>query len=455
MGEIVRQKAPEMTVKDLVLESAARSNILPVISTCNVRCRFCSHGQNPPSVETRRMPAISMDLVDEALTLMDPGKPVVIGESVTRLMEGEPFVHPRFREILELTRNKLPRAEIRITTNGTMLDRETVDFLASLGGVVITLSLNSSSISLRKYLMNDPRAQTAVESPALLREAAVPCHGSVVAVPHLTGWEDLAGTLEFLDRNGAATVRVFLPGHTRFSPPGFRPPRELRRRLHEFITGIRFRLKVPVTLEPPVIEDLRAEVAGVMAGSPACRAGIRAGDTIASVNGIPARSRVDAFRRVLAGRNPSVEVIRGGEMAVVEIVKENGRPSGLVFDYDIDPAAVEKIAAAARRKGAREALLLTSELGYPAVKMGLERFSAGSPAVRIAAVKNRFFGGSIGCAGLLTVADMRDALIEYGTGADLVIVPGIAFDARGRDIAGRSCHELRVAGGPEVEAVWD
>ncbi len=453
MGEIVRQKAVKMTVKELVLESAARSNILPIISTCNVRCRFCSHGQNPPSAETLRMPPISMDLLDEAVSLMDPEKPVVIGESATRLMEGEPFLHPKFGDILKKIRAKMPRAEIRLTTNGTLLDREAIAFLASLGGVTICLSLNSSDVSVRKYLMNDPRAETAVASAALLKEAGIHFHGSIVAMPHLTGWKDLAGTLEFLDSHGAVTVRVFSPGYTRLSPPELRLSPDFGERLESFIAAIRPRLSVPVTMETPVIRDLRAEVAGVTAGSPAWRAGMVAGDIIASVDRAPVFSRVDAFKRVLAGRNPAVEAIRNGEGRSFVIVKEKGGSSGLVLDYDMDPAAVEGIVRAAVRRRARRTLLLASEMGYPVVKMALEKVAGGRPAVHAVPVKNRFFGGSIGCAGLLTVDDMLDVVEEWRGRTDLIIVPGIAFDARGRDMAGRSFLDLEIAGGPPVEVV--
>ncbi|MCL6476878.1 MAG: radical SAM protein, partial [Peptococcaceae bacterium] len=383
MGEIVRQNMPEIAVKELLLESAARSNILPVISTCNVGCKFCSHGQNPPAAEVLKMPAITMKLADEALSLMDPGKPVVIGESVTRLIEGEPFTHPRIKDILRLIRRKMPHAQIRLTTNGTMLDRETLDFLASLGNVMINLSLNSADVSVRKYLMNDARAERAVAAPVLLQERSIAYHGSVVAMPHLTGWEDLANTLAFLDRHGAATVRVFLPGHTRLAPPALRIPRNLKRKLNAFLAAVRSGVKTPITLEPPVINNLLAEVAGVMVNSPAHRAGVKAGDIIAGVDGMPVQSRVDAFKRVLDKRNPSLAVYREGTACFFRIEKEKGRPSGLVFDFDLDPAMIREIFRAVERRRAKSPLLLTSELGYPAVKMGLKKLFPGeSPAIR-------------------------------------------------------------------------
>lgn len=432
----------------MLLESAARNNILPVISTCNVRCKFCSHGQNPASVESVKLPPISLELLEQALSLIDPEKPVVIGESATRLIEGEPFTHPRFRDILVSIREKLPNSQIRLTTNGNMLDVDTVDFLASLGNVLVNLSLNSADVSVRKYLMADAWAERAVAAPALLRERGIVYHGSVVAMPHLVGWGDLAGTLGFLDRNGAATIRVFLPGHTRFSPPELRVPAELRKQLGAFVVSIKSRIKTPVILEPPAIDSLNAEVSGVMAGSPAAGAGIMAGDTISGVNGRPVSCRVDAFRRVLEGADPDLDILRNGDSRTVRMLKKSGQPSGLVFDFDVDPDAIREIIMAVNRKRSRRPLLLTSEFGYPAMKMGLERF--GGEGIRAEAVKNRFFGGSIGCAGLLTVEDMLRVVKRHAAGTDLVLVPGVAFDTRGRDITGRSYLDLVVGNGYEI-----
>jgi len=450
VGEKNWQMTNNLSIKQLVLESAARSNILPLISTCNVQCKFCSHRQNPPLTEALSMPPVNTGLVREALDLMDPKKPVVIGESVTRLMEGEPFLHPRIKEILTAIRERLPRAEIRVTTNGTMLDREMVLFLASLGGVTLCLSLNSADLRLRRYLMNDPRAETAISAAPLLSEAGVLYHGSVVAMPHLTGWADLALTLEFLHRHGAATARVLMPGYTGLAPAELRLPGDLRQRLHSFISDLRARLELPVTLDPPLIGDLQAEVAGVMAGSPAWRAGLKTGDIIRAVGGMPVKSRVDAFNRVLAARNPHLELSRGGPGVSFELAKDKGSLSGLVMDYDIDPDTISAIEREARRSKSGAALLITSELGCPLVKMGLDQLSSQGGEVRVRAVKNRFFGGSIGCAGLLTVADMLEVASSQPEGAGLIIAPAIAFDSRGRDITGRSYLDLAGEGGSPV-----
>ncbi|MFZ5597063.1 MAG: DUF512 domain-containing protein [Bacillota bacterium] len=443
----------ESGIKGMLLENAARSNILPVFSTCNVQCIFCSHRQNPPAVKVHRITPAGMEFVRDALSLMERGKPVVIGESVTTVIEGEPFLHPRIKDILGLIREKMSGTEIRITTNGNLLDREMVLFLASLGNVTVCLSLNSSDVRTRELLMRDARADIAVRAAALLSEHSVPYHGSMVAMPHITGWDDIAGTIKFFDAQGALTVRVFLPGHTRFAPHELVVPHDLREKLHLFLIGMRREVSVPITMEPPVISGLDAVVAGVIQGSPARRAGILPGDIIVRVDGRPAGSRVDAFMKILNSDNPSLDVQRGGLVENIALAKEKGHSSGLVFDYDIDPRMVKDIIRAVRRRGAGEAVLAASELGYDALRLGLEKFAPGDAGITPVKVKNRFFGGSIGCAGLLTVGDIRSCLAEYAGRADLFIIPGIMFDARGRDITGCSYLDLKKDNGPEVELI--
>ncbi|MHB8985302.1 MAG: DUF512 domain-containing protein [Eubacteriales bacterium] len=61
----------------------------------------------------------------------------------------------------------------------------------------------------------------------------------------------------------------------------------------------------------------------------------------------------------------------------------------------------------------RRVLVLTSELGRRVMALGLERFYEGNAELRVFAVRNRFFGGTIGAAGLLTVPDIEAALGDF------------------------------------------
>jgi len=126
----------------LLYESASRGNVLPLTSVCNVACVFCSHRQNPPGIEIYRIPHLDSRQVEDILQFIDPACRIVIGESTTRIIEGEPFTNPYIKDILSLIRQRYPSTEILITTNGTLIDPEMARFLANLGLVELNVSLN-------------------------------------------------------------------------------------------------------------------------------------------------------------------------------------------------------------------------------------------------------------------------------------------------------------------------
>ena len=457
MGEIIGAGTASYAERS-ILAAAGAGNILPLTSSCNVRCLFCSHQQNPPEVEVFRILPRSLEAVEQVLSFMDPERPVVIGESVTRVIEGEPLTHPRFVEVLQLVRATFPHTTIQITTNGSLLDEGMADLLGRLGKVVVYLSLNSASVLGRALLMGDVNNTRAAESALHLKKSGVPFHGSVVAMPHLVGWDDLEKTITYLCACGAETVRVFLPGFTTLAPPALRFEPSLWEELNAFIIRLREKIEVPLTCEPPRITNLEAEVAGVLAGSPAARAGVRCGDVIEAVDGAPVCSRVHAFRRVQKAGLAEIILRRGKDTLSVQVHKKPGEKSGLVMDYDLDPALVEDIVRAARRRGADRILVLTSQLAGPVLQMGLARLWREVAEVTAWVVENHFFGGSIKAAGLLTVADFGHGVEEYlksrpGETVQLALLPGTAFDPRGRDLTGCSYLDLQERFGIPFEAL--
>ncbi len=457
MGEIAGRKNVSYA-EIFAVNGAAEANILPVTSHCNVRCVFCSHHQNPPGVLSYRIAPCTPDEVRQVVCFLDPARPVVIGESATRIIEGEPLTNPSIREILLLVRSSLPRTPIQITTNGSLLDESMVDFLCRLGRVVVNLSLNSSVEKSRAYLMGDTAPAGALRSAGLLKSYRLPFHGSIVAMPHLVGWCDLEETIRYLEDCGAETVRLFLPGFTRLAVPALRFEPSLREELNDFVAGLRPRVDIPLTCEPPQICDLEPVVGGVIKGSPAAGAGIRCGDVILTVNGVPAQTRVQAFKQVLKAGSPKITVAREEGLVSLQLKKDPFERSGLVMDYDLDPVLIADMARALRRHGAERALALTSELGSQAISDGIKRFLKGEAEIEALMVKSRFFGGSIGAAGLLTVADFEAALSEYlndkpGRRPLLALLPDLAFDRRGKDLTGRSFVELKQRFGMSFEVV--
>ncbi|WP_066632740.1 DUF512 domain-containing protein [Desulfolucanica intricata] len=456
MGDFVYNEH-EGYVRSLILHSAQESNILPLTSVCNIHCIFCSHRQNPPGVETFRIGHRTPEEIEETLEFMEPDKPVVIGESVTRIMEGEPFTHPHIKQVLKLIRSRFPAVSIQITTNGTLLSSKMVDFLAGLGDVTINLSLNSADIATREMLMKDTRAKEAVDSAVLLGQAGVSYHGSIVAMPWLTGWADLEATIHYLERSGAKTVRIFLPGYTRLAEERLCFSSSLWADLRSFVLELRKSIRVPVTFEPHLPGDFRPEVVGIIKDSPAERAGLLAGDVVLSVGGVSGLTRVQVFKAVLQAAAPKLRILRDSREFEVQLDKAPGKSSGLVMEYDLDPEIIMEMTDAVRKRRARRVLVLTSVLAGNLIKTGIDRFFDEPAEVRVMSVKSSFFGGSIVAAGLLVVSDFAKALRELDGESDwrpdLVLLPGLAFDPRGRDLTGHSYLELEVKFGCSVLAL--
>jgi NifB/MoaA-like Fe-S oxidoreductase len=358
-----------------------------------------------------------------------------------------------------LLRSVAPDALLKLTTNGILLDAERAALLAELGPLEITLSVNTVSPEAYQRLhrtAHDPRL-----TPALLAKTGLPYHASVVAVPAVTGREDLTETVRYLEDHACRDCRVFVPGSTRLTPPAIRDLMPAREEVLEMVQGARAAVDLPVTLEPPEIGDLRARLAGVVPGTAAARAGLRPGDVITAVDGREPLTRVDAFRRATAALRRAgtchLTVERPGETrgfeAVLKAETDDARPGnppgsggagpGFVLDRDIDPAVLHQIVDLADRLAADRIVVLTSILAAPVMEMGFQAVASGD--VVVVAVSSRTFGGSIACAGLLTVDDFAEAfaLGPSPKPGDAVFLPPIAFDKAGLDLLGRPLAALR------------
>ncbi|MGB9662446.1 MAG: DUF512 domain-containing protein [Moorellaceae bacterium] len=444
----------------LVVLTAARYNILPLTSTCNLRCVFCSHRQNPPGVESFTMAPLTPEEAESLLDYLDARRKIVIGESATRLVEGEPLTHPSFFPIMHKLRRRFPQTPVEITTNGLLLDEGRISALKPLQPLEMNLSVNSVTPAGRLKLLGIKDTLPVLERLENLTRVGIVWHGSLVAYPSLVGGEDISATIRGLAAAGATTIRVFLPGFTRLAPLHLRfDPDVWRRELEDLLEELRSEVAPPLLLEPPYLRDLTPVVAGVLTGSPAEAAGMKRGDIILSVDGEAPRSRVEAFNLISRAGRRRLKIRRLPPSSEREIVEEvtldllPGQKSGLVWEWDCDPKVLEAVQAVCQRYCARRVLLFTSEPAFAVLKLMLRPIE---PIVKVQSVRNHFFGGSITAAGLLTVEDFIRAWQERGGtkyNPDLILLPGLAFDFWGRDLLGRHYEELaRVAGVP-VETI--
>ncbi|WP_371379452.1 DUF512 domain-containing protein [Sporomusa aerivorans] len=447
-----------MENEHLILHSAMEANILPITSACDARCVFCSHKDNPPGIRTVSMPPRSLDEIAWTLRFLNGQEKITIGESATSIIEGEPLCHPDFMEIIRLVREKFPATPVHITTNGHGLDDRLVAFLKTAMPIVINLSLNSGTVEGRERLMGDNRSQAekAINGVKLLRQYQLPFHGSIVAMPHLIGWEDVTRTVHYLAANQALGIRIFMPGYSKRAPRSLKfDTTAMHRDLAELVSRLAQEINCPLVMEPPLLSDLTPVVAGIVNGSLAYKSGLRRGDVIKTANGLAPRSRVEAWNMLQQPGPVKVEASRNGQYFEVEWDNGEGGGSGAVMEYDFDMRRLQAMEQSIQAAGGKAAVL-SSEFGFAVLTSVVKLMSVEKGLIQVLAVKNNLFGGSIKAAGLLTVSDFVQAIEDYcltNKRPDIVLIPQEAFDCQGYDLLGRPYSQLSEVTGIAVKVI--
>jgi organic radical activating enzyme len=418
---------------EALIYQTQKQGILPLSSVCGASCIFCSNKYNPPTCETLLIPPRSLKDIKETLAFLEASSgAIVIGESVTRISEGEPLSHPQFLEVIRMVRRSIPKRPIKVTTNGMLLTDELIDALAELD-VSLTVSLNT--LSKRKEIMGDTDDKRTIRAVSRLR-GRLSFEGSIVALPFLTGWEDLGDTVNFLLSSGAEGVRVMAPSFSKFHPLFEKMPSDTWNKLRQFITKNFSRSKYPVIVEPQSLDDLEPRIEHVLPNTPAANAGLKKGEVIVKVQGKPVFSRKDAFTMAWEFASPEISVFRDGGIVDVRVVKERRSPPGFVIfdDLDKDQWMDWEVRSGVRR--GRDVLVLTSSMAKPIIEAALRNRNL---EAKVVAVRSLFFGGNIQASGLLTIRDYLEAYrLETNNGYDpaLVTLPARSFDPWGRDLEG-------------------
>ncbi|MFW5999317.1 MAG: DUF512 domain-containing protein [Halanaerobiaceae bacterium] len=437
-------------LKYFLLRTVQDHNILPLTSVCDLACIFCSHRQNPPGIDVYRPGHLDLELIEELIGYLPPAGPVILGESATRIIEGEPLLHPDFKEVIYFLRGRFPDKEIRITTAGSRLTPELISFLKSVEPVYINLSLNCPTPEARKNIMKDRKPGAVFRALPLLEAEEIRFSGSIVALPHLPqGVENLYRTVAVLSHYNPRTVRVFLPGYTSYSAPEMKFGEDIPGRLRGMVAELASKYKFPVLMEPPLLTDLTCEVIGVIPDSPADGAGFERGDIIREIAGEKPLTRVQAFNMLRRRGNSRVLVGRYGESVELWLEKEAGRRPGVVMDCDLAARDIMRLKQIVQEGPAQNICLVTSRFAYSLLKHISDNIIK-CENIDVVAVKNKYFGGSIGSAGLLTVEDIFISLEKREKEYGKIILPGIIFDNNGNDLKGESKDELAQSTNSEV-----
>jgi wyosine [tRNA(Phe)-imidazoG37] synthetase (radical SAM superfamily) len=436
------RKNMELASMDYIIRTVFKTNILPVISECNTNCIFCSHKQNPKQVQVLRLPKLEMKDFEEIIEFLSPNKKIVIGEAATRIIEGEPFLFKEILKLLTLIREKFKHTPIQITTNGLLLDERIVETLIELGNIELNISVNCVNPLKHKQILGLKSEQNIKEN-LLLISGKIKFSGSCVLVPEIMDWKEIEEICSFLDECNAETLRLFIPGATKLSKTAYNFF-ELYNETKKFVDIVRNKYSIPIILEPPVIGDLNCHVEGIIKNSPAFNCGIKVGDMITHINEKVIESRVDAFDKVFRSFNPKLKIIREKEQIDLKLLKPKNSSPGFIVLYDVDPKLSVQVKNVVKRNDGKNILFITSELALD-ILVQYFRNNDFDFKYSIISAKNSFFGGTIKCAGLLTIQDIIETAEEYlktNPVPDLIILPPIMLDSKREDLIGRSLNEI-------------
>jgi MoaA/NifB/PqqE/SkfB family radical SAM enzyme len=164
---------------------------LQVTDRCNLRCRHCYL----PRGRGRDLPVPLVASLLEEFEAMQGLRLLVSG--------GEPLLHPRFRELNDLLRDRLFRSVL--LTNGLGLDRETAGELAAAEVQVSLDGLEAGHDALR----GPGTFRRAVEAIRILREAGKDV--SVATMVHARNLAEFPGLAELVADLGAREWSVDVP----------------------------------------------------------------------------------------------------------------------------------------------------------------------------------------------------------------------------------------------------
>ncbi len=432
----------------LLLKTVQDNNILPITSKCNLKCKFCSHFQNPPELKVKSFGDLDFNFIKQMIGFLPKEGAVILGESATKFIEGEPFSHPDFEKIIKTIRNKWPKKEIRITTNGSFLNEKLLKFFSDISNISLNISLNCSSPKERNYLMNDKNATNVFSAIKKLENYNIKFSGSLVALPDIMGWQSIKKTVLFLDKYNAETIRVFMPAFTDYSNKEMKYDLGLYAKIKEFVNELNIRVKSPVIFEPPYLKNLDAKIEGIIQKTAAAKSNLNKGDLIKKVNEKKVFSRVEAFSLIKKLSNPIIKIKRDNLNKKLILKKEKNEKSGLVMHYDISRDTLEKIENNIFQTKANEVIFITSQLAKDMIEFIVEKYLKTKFVEKnfyVRDVKNNFFGGSIITAGLLTVNDIKLSLEKFKLNKEkeyLILLSSIIFDDYGKDLIGNNFKEI-------------
>jgi hypothetical protein len=452
----------EYHIEDALLNIVAGANNLVVTTRCNIGCIFCSRKFNP--FRSYSFDKNFEDIKNE-INMFRPDRMIRVNTSISRMTDGEPFVHPKIWEIFSYIRNKFPYdpktgfSRIQITTNGTLLTDECLRKMNELGGFVIIHSINSTNLNdwLKLHGSIREHAETSTTLPDRVRKfGSIEYYASMVAMPEVTGWNGIENTITDLDRFGCKYLRIFLPTYTKFASE------EEQKMLHcdfptlkKIVAELGKKTSILIQLYPFVHEDLTPKLKLFES------IGLSSEDEILEINGIKPFSRSHAQSMLIGGKSLKIIQVLGNDGKKRQIITDPLKIKytiGHEINQDFRAMPSEISDAAGEKK---KILVLASTIAFELVKKAFSKAKEVEPRLRgkefyFQKVENDFFGGSVQAGGLLVYDDYKkyaEKFIKENFSPELILVGDASFDIFGRDLLRNSIYELGRELGVPVEIV--
>lgn len=462
--------------------SSPLSELWHISTACNMRCPFCYEEGDPEGVSVINEPPemTTMAEIETRLKYYDPIRGTGLFQPLTYI--NEIFCNPRAMDIMERLRAASPHEVLTFVTNGTYLDEKTVARIARLKPVFFNFSVNSLDPTIRRKILRDPQPEVAIQALDLLRAYDIPYLGSLVCWPTIP-WSDIENTVRLLDQAGCAIVRFSLSAYSKHLKGRPYNREEFWQQGLAVALALMEEVDIPIKIEPYHYLDpsFLPHVAGVIKGSPAARAGLRAGDLILTIEQQPMPTANHALSALskMAKRDSQVRLVyqskRDGQQRSVALDNQEGSfgypyagmrefPGfewGLILIDNLKFSYLQEMRQRIDEQQAGRVLVCSSELMKPIVVKMIEMSNAFHDIdLSIEVPENRYFGGTIVLGDLLTVEDYVAFIQEFqqrsSHSPDLVLIPSSPF-SRGewlRDLTGVPFSEIERRTGVKVSLIF-
>ncbi|MGM0444780.1 MAG: DUF512 domain-containing protein [Bacillota bacterium] len=440
-----------------IYKSVQEDNILPLTSKCNLSCIFCSHKQNPSDFEAISIGSLKKKKIFELIDFLDPSRPIIIGESATKIIEGEPLLYPYFKEVINMIRKKYINTEIKITTNADLLDNELLVFLKKIKNLTLNISVNYLNPKLRKKIMGKNCNENIKDVLKIIKKFNLNYNFSMVALPKVVGYEILEKEIINMMEYNPQSIRIFMPGFTKNTTDELKFDfNEVYSELYNLIKKININHNIPVIIEPPKLKNFVKEIIGVIKDSPADKANIKYMDKIINVDKKKVITRVDAFNKIRSIKNPVLDIKRKDKILTKKLKIEKDQKSGIILDYDLSLDEISSIKRVIDNNEDKSILFLTSNLGYELINFTINDYLnfKNNDNILVKKVNNTYLKGSILSAGLLTNHDIINFFKNYSNHfVDLIVLPKIMYDVFNNDLVGNNYKMIKKKLGIEVEII--